>query len=447
MDQFIFDRDRSRSIVKIKVSQKDECYKMKKGLICIGAVLLIVAMILIPREFMHHQKKDLPSAFTKQEASTLPREPVTEQVPIETQEPLEAVMVAKIQAQRVDSTHIKIIWSDELDALVTGYSIERYDNRTLTHNHTWISIGMQSIAEHVEGQSYEFVDALESADPQQYVYRVVPVIKDSNQYVAADGPMVLCSNWKICIDPGHYAGKNEVPGPDSYGYAEGDFTLKLALELRERLEKNYGITVCMTRDSESISIGGYTDESLDARHISLRGAYAAEQDCNLFISVHTNANEDNANGAATFQQPVSIDKPIIIANDLALTSEMLRTMCNQIGKNLAEVSFDRGISSHKDFTEITGKNAREWTTSYNDSTDEVGTVVCRYGNHGQYYGVLRGAQEAAVPGMIIEHGYHTVAEVRDAAQNGDLKIVWADADAQGIAVGLSFQELAEQNER
>ena len=151
MDQFIFDRDRSRSIVKIKVSQKDECYKMKKGLICIGAVLLIVAMILIPLEFMHHQKKDLPSAFTKQEASTLPREPVTEQVPIETQEPLEAVMVAKIQAQRVDSTHIKIIWSDELDALVTGYSIERYDNRTLTHNHTWISIGMQSIAEHVEG--------------------------------------------------------------------------------------------------------------------------------------------------------------------------------------------------------------------------------------------------------------------------------------------------------
>ena len=93
---------------------------MKKGLICIGAVLLIVAMILIPLEFMHHQKKDLPSAFTKQEASTLPREPVTEQVPIETQEPLEAVMVAKIQAQRVDSTHIKIIWSDELDALVTG---------------------------------------------------------------------------------------------------------------------------------------------------------------------------------------------------------------------------------------------------------------------------------------------------------------------------------------
>ena len=49
--------------------------------------------------------------------------------------------------------------------------------------------------------------------------------------------------------------------------------------------------------------------------------------------------------------------------------------------------------------------------------------------------------------MIIEHGYHTVAEVRDAAQNGDLKIVWADAAAQGIAVGLSFQELAEQNDR
>ena len=67
--------------------------------------------------------------------------------------------------------------------------------------------------------------------------------------------------------------------------------------------------------------------------------------------------------------------------------------------------------------------------------------MCRHGNHGQYYGVLRGAEEAGIPGVIIEHGYHTVAEMRDAAKNGDLNNKWADADAKGIASALGFHKL------
>ena len=42
--------------------------------------------------------------------------------------------------------------------------------------------------------------------------------------------------------------------------------------------------------------------------------------------------------------------------------------------------------------------------------------------------------------MIIEHGYHSVAEVREAATVGDLKEVWANADAVGIAYGFGFIE-------
>ena len=40
--------------------------------------------------------------------------------------------------------------------------------------------------------------------------------------------------------------------------------------------------------------------------------------------------------------------------------------------------------------------------------------------------------------MIIEHGYHTVEQVRNAAMNGELKGKWADADAKGIAAGFGF---------
>lgn len=69
--------------------------------------------------------------------------------------------------------------------------------------------------------------------------------------------------------------------------------------------------------------------------------------------------------------------------------------------------------------------------------------MCRHGNHGQYYGVLRGAEEAGIPGIIIEHGYHTVPEMRNAAKNGDLKSKWADADAEGIASAIGFHKLSE----
>lgn len=64
----------------------------------------------------------------------------------------------------------------------------------------------------------------------------------------------------------------------------------------------------------------------------------------------------------------------------------------------------------------------------------------RTGTNGDYYGVLRGASNVQVPGLIIEHGFHTVPEVRQAAVNEDLKNVWSKADAEGIAAGFDLLE-------
>lgn len=418
---------------------------MKKQVII---VLGIIALLLIGVAIRHaisdrKEVQDSQITIRTEIRDTQSEKPVMQATEIQTEEPVEPeeVSVSGLRAQREDAGHIKIQWEDDSDAVITGYSVERCDNRMDKDSATWTVIGEVDVAKQAGKQQYAYMDTLGSEDPQQYVYRVVPQLRDTEAYVAAKGLVVLCSNWKICIDPGHYAGKNEVPSTDSYGYAEGDFTLQVALELQERLEKDYGIAVSMTRDSGSISIGGYTDAVLDSGHISLRGSYAAEQGCDLFVSIHTNANEDNANGAGTFQQPIAIDKPIVIANDRMLSSDVLREVCNEVGQNLAEASYELGISSHKDFTALSGSKAREWTTSYNDSIREQGTVVCRHGNHGQYYGVLRGAEEAGIPGIIIEHGYHTVAEMRDAAKNGDLNNKWADADAKGIAFAMGFHKL------
>ena len=37
----------------------------------------------------------------------------------------------------------------------------------------------------------------------------------------------------------------------------------------------------------------------------------------------------------------------------------------------------------------------------------VGTVYRRSGDNGDYYGVLRGSKSVGVPGVLLEHGYHT----------------------------------------
>ena len=52
--------------------------------------------------------------------------------------------------------------------------------------------------------------------------------------------------------------------------------------------------------------------------------------------------------------------------------------------------------------------------------------------------MLRGASNVGVPGIIIEHGFHTVEDVRRAAMNDNLLEDWAEADAYGIAYGLGL---------
>lgn len=244
---------------------------------------------------------------------------------------------------------------------------------------------------------------------------------------------------KICIDPGHYNGHNLVNGKESYQYDEGNFTLKIALRLKKILTKQYGVKVILTRDSENININGYENEELDNGKIDLRGEFAGKKNCDLFISLHTNANEDNANDSPTCEQPLSITKTIMLVNQLCYKNEKWLKVANEIGSRLSTVNMKLGLASNDNFISVTDNTIKEWSKKYNDSLDEAGTVMYRNGKKGDYYGVLHGATEAGVPGMIIEHGYHTVPEMRKAAAKQELWKAWAEADAEGIAAGLGLQ--------
>ena len=347
------------------------------------------------------------------------------------------VRIDSVAAERISRKEIGISWKKEENPAIDAYVIKRREVKSGQGVGSWEVIENISGDNEPENEKMYYIDRLESDTPQQYEYRIDVEIHDSQKNVSEEGKAVLGSNVKVCIDPGHYDVSKEVAQVDEYHYIEGNVVLEIALELRDILKEQYGIDSSMTRTGDTITLGGYTDEELDNKQISLRGAYAAEEDCDLFVSLHTNSNGENANGEPTFFQPLEVNKPMIILNQRACAEEPVVAAANTIGKNLAEVSYELGLSISDAFAQRSFGEIPEWTQELNDGFG-IGTVVCRTGKNGDYYGVLRGAASVDIPGMIIEHGHHSVQEVRRAAAAGKLARKWAEGDAAGIAAGFGF---------
>lgn len=359
-----------------------------------------------------------------------------------------SVSVQSIETTKISSEKISISWSDEYDDIVWGYQVKR---KSISENENrWETIDVVFSDRIVNGDMLLVEDELENAEPQQYVYRVDMMLSDLIAYKGGIGKEILSSNVLICIDPGHYAGRNTVEGELSYGYAEGDFTLDVALELQQILKEKYGIHAYMTRTTEHINIHGYRDVNLDSNRISLRGKKAASKDSDLFVSIHTNANSDNAHGYETCLQPIGMNKPLILVNTIGCNDEKTIDVSNAVGLNLAKANYVLGTASVEDFVLAKAGEIEEWTGPKNDALDTPGTVYYRFRKDVEYdvdyYGVLRGAAVVEKPGIIIEHGFHTVPEMRKEAMEGNLKSIWANIDAYGIAYGFGFETEVEMTD-
>jgi len=351
------------------------------------------------------------------------------------------IKIESIETERESRQAIGISWLASYDDVTENYIIRRRNTEMGRGTGEWTVLATIPSDKTLSNGNWYYVDELDSEEPQQYEYRIDMELIDTDDYIAEEGKTIFGSNIKICIDPGHYHVATEVTEADEYGYIEGDFVLELALELRDVLKEKFGIDSCLTRETDSITLGGYTDLELDSAHISLRGEYAAEEDCDLFVSLHTNSNEEDANGYPTFFQPMGVSKPIIFVNSVALDSERAIKIANATGTKLASVNFELGIAETDTFEEVEMGAIEEIVPGYNDSATEIGTVVIRKGKKDpDYYGVLRGAANVGIPGMIIEHGHHSVPVVRRAAACGALREAWANADAVGIAYGFGFTE-------
>jgi len=411
----------------------------------------------IESEPIEERKADLEETEETKEA--LPETVETEKIPSEnvmpeeseTEEPAENQAVPKepdisptacveeLSAKRVARNRIEITFEKPSDVENIQYCLMRKDAMS-SGNDGWIVCKTISGEETTDSNTCIVADTLDSTQPKQYLYRVDIKTADGEKIVGQPGKEILASNVLVCIDPGHYAGKNAITTEENYGYAEGDYTIKIGLALRDILKQQYGIDSYLTRENGSITIDGYTDAKLDRGHISLRGEYAGRQDSDLFISLHTNANNDNANGYPTCLQPIEINKTLVLANIIACGREDIIKIGNSIGINVSQVNYGCHISTIPDFTLGTAGMIPEWTAEYNDSLNTPGSIRCRLGEEGDYYGVLKGATRAGVPGLIVEHGMHTAAVVRKEAMTTDLYNKWAQADAYGIAYGFGFEE-------
>ena len=205
------------------------------------------------------------------------------------------------------------------------------------------------------------------------------VYDEAKVYVVEDGDnegkeKEKTSGLVVCIDPGH-GGKDD--GTTHNGITEKDVNLKLAKMLRDEL-KNGGAKVYMTRTDDSyISLTDRTD-------------YADEKDCNLFVSVHCNYNDDSSKRG----------------------TEVYYSVKSEYAKKKLSKAISAAVS------------------------DALGTTdrgaLTRQGNDGDYYSVIRTSAAKGIPGIIVEHAFVSNSKDAEALKDDGLLQNAAKAEAKAI---------------
>lgn len=184
----------------------------------------------------------------------------------------------------------------------------------------------------------------------------------------AVGTLRVGEDYTVCIDPGHGGYK---PGAVVDGVEEKDLNLDIALAMRDYLE---GIDppyptfdVIMTRTSDV--------------HVSLadRADIANDEDADIFVSIHCNANDDSSERGTTAIYPNN--------HDAALSEDL--------GNEMIEALTPSPLPKHRD--------------AYYDS-----------------FQVLR---ETTMPATLVECGFMTNSD--------DLEILQDDGDDLGYYLGIA----------
>lgn len=170
---------------------------------------------------------------------------------------------------------------------------------------------------------------------------------------------------KIMLDPGH-AGSHFNASPVIPGYYESNFTWKFAGKLKAALEQR-GFEVGLTRQSKD-----------DDPELTERGRRAKGYD--LFVSLHSNAAASEAPDAPWL---IHFSPDPLRAEIVAKSESVARALGNVVSETM-------GVGA-----------PYYYTKTVDFDRDGNGMIA------DEYYGVLFGAKSVGVPGIIIEHSFHT----------------------------------------
>ena len=209
---------------------------------------------------------------------------------------------------------------------------------------------------------------------------------------------------KIMLDAGHYGKYNRSPAAPAY--YESDFTFKFTNMLMAAL-KAYGFIVGTTRPEQGKDLA-----------LQSRGKAAAGYD--LFISIHSNAVGSGVNNSVDY--PVAIT---MVDDDRTDNDEVSKA----VGEILAQV-----VAAVMD----TNQAARTYTKKSSNDRDGNGIY------DDEYYGVLHGAKLVKVPGIILEHSFHTNTRATEWLLNDNNLLRMAEEEAKALAAyyGMKKQEAA-----
>ena len=194
----------------------------------------------------------------------------------------------------------------------------------------------------------------------------------------------------IALDPGH--GGSD-PGAVANDLEESELNWKIAQYCKAELETYAGVEVIMTRGR---------NETLNSLTERVDRAVAAG--ASVFVSIHINSAAASAHGAEVWYPNASSWK---------------YEQTHEKGAELARAILDElstlGLADR-------GPKVRDWA----ESSYENGSTA-------DYYGVIRHARRAGIPGVIVEHAFITNED--DAAMLADDRMLerMGRADARGIA--------------
>lgn len=238
----------------------------------------------------------------------------------------------------------------------------------------------------------------------------------------------------VCIDPGHLGTSNNLAGSNLPAYSESKTMYSLGASLNQKLKK-YGIKTVVTRRNVNTLTNGVSGNAND--NLFYRGQCA--KNCDFFISLHSNVNGNYL--SLSNKERAKNNAVLSFPNNAAYTTSRGKCISLNVSKAAAKAMGSTGAKPFVNKYEYirSDSDTDKKFQAYNNSFSRP-SCFCRkqLSNNQAYYGVIRSADTVGVPGILLEHSYHTNPNVIDFFNEESNIEKLAKAEAEAFARSFGY---------